>query len=127
MTSSVASSTRVWAGCSPSAIATTSSAADLGHLHQRLTDGRQRRADPLRDRQVVEPDDAEVFGDVEPELAGRLVDAERLQVVAGEDGRRAVGSAQQRAALLDALVDVEPPWLTSRGSIGTSASSIAAR
>ena len=70
-----------------------------GHLDQRLADGGQRRPDPLRDRQVVEADDAQVLGDVQPRLAGGLVDAERLEVVAGEDRGRAVGQREQRAAL----------------------------
>ena len=93
--SSVASSTRVWAGSSPRAIARTSSAAAAAISDERLADRRQRRADPLGDRQVVEADDAEVLRDVQPRLAGGLVDAERLEVVAGEDRRRPI---RQRAA-----------------------------
>ena len=98
-TSSVDSSTRVWAGSAPPAIATTISAAVVGHVHQRLADGRQRRPDPLGDRQVVEADDAQVLRDVEAHLARGLVDPEGLEVVAGEDRRRPVRQPEQRRAL----------------------------
>ena len=61
----------------------------------------------MRDREVVEADDAHIFRDVEAELAGRLVDAERLEVVAREDRRRPIGQAQEGAALFDPLADME--------------------
>ena len=105
--SSVASSTRVWDGCSPRASAQDEAGAGDRHLDERLADRGQRRADPRGDRQVVEADDAQVLRDVEPRLAGRLVDAQRLEVVAGEDRRRRIRQAQERAPLGDALLDVE--------------------
>ena len=55
--------------------ARTISAAVVAMSIERLADGRQRRADPVRDRQVVEADDAQVLRDVEPRLARGLVDA----------------------------------------------------
>ena len=105
--SSVASSRRAWAGDSPLAIAEDELGGRDGHLDQRLADGGQRRPDPLRDRQVVEAHHAQVLGDVEPRLAGGLVDAQGLEVVAGEDRRRAVGEREQRPAAVDPLLDVE--------------------
>ena len=78
-----------------------------GHLHEGLADRGQGRADPLRDGQVVEADDAEVLGDVQACLAGGLVDPERLEIVAGEDRRRAIRHPQQGPALGDPLLDVE--------------------
>ena len=61
------------------------------HLRQRLADRGQRRADPARHRQVVEADHAELGGDSTP-LPRGLVDAERLEVGAGEDRGRRLGS-----------------------------------
>ena len=78
------------------------------HVHERLADGRHWRPDPPGDRQVVKPDDAQVLRDVQPRLAGGLVHAQRLEVVAGEDRRRAVLEAQHRPSPVDALLDVEP-------------------
>ena len=77
------------------------------HLGQRLADGGQRRPRPARHRQVVEADDAEVVGHAQPEHARGLVDAEGLQVAAGEDRGRRVGQRQQRAPLLVGALDVE--------------------
>ena len=112
-TSSVASSTRVWTGCSPARRRrATSSAAATRHLVQRLADGGQRRPDPAGDRQVVEADHAQVLGDVEARLAGGLVDAERLEVVAREDRGRPVRQSQQRAALASTPSSTwKSPWL----------------
>ena len=79
----------------------------LGHLDQRLTDRGQGRTDPPGDGQVVEPDDAEVFRDVQPEVAGDLVDAQRLEIVAGEDRGRRIGHPQEDPRAIDALLHVE--------------------
>ena len=98
------------------------------HLDKRLPHRRQRWTDPGCDGQVVEADDAEILGDVETELAGGLVDPEGLEIVAGEDRRWGIGQGQKRAALGRPLVYVEASTAESGpGSIGTPASSIAAR
>ena len=81
------------------------------HVEQRLADGRQRRPDPAGDRQVVEADDAQVLGDVEPDLACRLVDAERLEVVAGEDRGRAVGRRSRARPFSTPSSTWNLPWL----------------
>ena len=106
-TSSVASSTRVCAGCSPRARRRTSSAAATaisisgwrtvvrGGLTQRAT-GRSSKPTTLRSS-----------GMCSRSLARGLVDAERLEVVAGDDRRRGIRRPKERAALVDALVDVE--------------------
>jgi raffinose/stachyose/melibiose transport system permease protein len=62
------------------------------HLGQRLAHRGQRRRDPAGDRQVVEADHAQVLRDPQPALPRRLVDAQRLLVVAGL-GRYLVNSA----------------------------------
>jgi hypothetical protein len=64
-------------------------------------------ADPAGHRQVVEADHAEVLGDAQAGLPGRLVDAEALQVAAGEDGGRRIGQGEQLAALFVAALEVE--------------------
>ena len=104
-----------------------SSRRRLGHLDQRLTDRRQRRAHPAGDREVVEADDAEVLRDVQLRLTRGLVDAERLEVVAGDDRRRAVGARRSRRPMPIPSSTWNGPWLTRLASTGTPASSMAAR
>src|SRR4051812_28869652 len=55
------------------------------HLHQRLAHRRHRRPRPLRERQVVEADHAQVVRDPHAFLPGGLVHAEGLEVVGAED------------------------------------------
>ena len=55
------------------------------HFGQGLVHGGQRWIDPGRDGEVIEADDADVFGYAQSGFAGGLVGADRLQVVAGED------------------------------------------
>src|SRR3954447_16139332 len=77
------------------------------HFGQRLTDRGQRWPDPAGHRQVVEPDDAELGGDLDALDAGRLVDAERLEVGAREDRGRWVVELEQLRPLVEAGLDVE--------------------
>lgn len=67
----------------------------LGHLDERLAHRGERRPDPPGEGQIVEADDAEVLRDAQAQLASGLVDAERLQVVAGEDGGGRLGQPQE--------------------------------
>src|SRR6185437_6471169 len=66
-------------------------------------------------RQVVQADDAEVLGDPQAALAGRLVDAERLLVVAREDRGRRLGQAEQLAAADEAALVLEVAVPDQRG------------
>src|SRR4029079_6410844 len=75
---------------------------------------RQRWPDPLGGRQVVEADDAETLRDVEAKLARRLVDTERLEVIAGEDRRRSVLPLKQRPTPLDPFLDLEAAVAAAR-------------
>ena len=79
------------------------------HLEKRLSYGGQGRARPPRGRQIVEADDLSIVGNVEPQVSGRQVDPQSLEVVQREDGRgpsRRV-ELQQRPPLPDARVNIE--------------------
>ena len=56
----------------------------------RLVDGGERRFGERRLRNVVEPDDRHVVGNLQAEFVGGTEDLDGGQVVGGEDRRRAV-------------------------------------
>ena len=64
-----------------------------------LVDGRQRRPEVRRLRDVVDPDHGQVVGDPSPRLVGRVEDPEGHLVVAGEhrvDARKSLEQSLQR-------------------------------
>src|SRR5688572_14213198 len=66
----------------------------LAHALEGLMDRRELRAHPAREGDVVVADHRQVVGDGEPDLPRCGDGAERLQVAAGEDGRRTIGERQ---------------------------------
>ncbi len=79
----------------------------LGHLPQWLMDGRQGRARPLGERDVVVTHHGQVPRNAQPLEARRLQDPERLQIAAGEDGGGPVRCFEQFHGVREAALDVE--------------------
>jgi hypothetical protein len=84
----VANSIRVDSNRSPLTRRRSGAGCRHPHLVQRLPDRGQRRRGPLRERQVVKTDHAQIARNRRPVPARRLVHPGRLLVTAGEDGRR---------------------------------------
>ena len=108
-TTVVASSTRVRLGVSPAAKATAHLRGGGPHLRERLAHRGQRGRTPGGLLDIVEADDAEVVRNAQAAGASCLIYAQRLQVVAADDGGGWVGQAQQLEGEVAALLEGEQP------------------